>query len=105
MRRKYQISISFLQYFDQDRGAEMLKKVLVGDVDGDLVAKYTVLSGAYCLMRYIENCSGSSIAPHSMRSIITRSTLFLYAAADIITRSYNCLQSGVWQRDFHENEH
>lgn len=57
------------QYFDQDRGAEMLKKVLVGDVDGDLIAKYTVLSGAYCLMRYIENCSGCAIAPHSMRFV------------------------------------
>ena len=45
----------------------MLKKVLIGDVDADLIAKYTVLSGAYCLLRYKENCSGSFIAPHSMR--------------------------------------
>jgi len=46
-----------------------LPQVLVGDVDADLVAKYTVLSGAYCLLRYIENCSGSNISAHSMRYV------------------------------------
>jgi DNA mismatch repair ATPase MutS len=30
------------QYFDQDRGAELLKKILVGKADQDLIAKYTV---------------------------------------------------------------
>ena len=34
-------------YFDQDRGADMLKNVLVGDVDADIVSKYIVLSGIY----------------------------------------------------------
>jgi hypothetical protein len=60
-------AMSTLQYFDQDRGADMLKKVLSGEVDGDLIAKYIVLSGAYCLLRYAENCGGFSYAPHSMR--------------------------------------
>lgn len=56
------------QYFDQDRGADLLlNKLLQGEVDADLVAKYIVLSGAYCLLRYIENCSGSAFAPHSLR--------------------------------------
>ena len=91
-----------LYVFDQDRGAEMLKKVLVGDVDGDLVAKYTVLSGAYCLMRYIENCSGSSIAPHSMR-FINHSATFLHAV-NFDYAYVLLLQSGVRQRDVHENE-
>lgn len=45
----------------------MLKTVLVGQVDADLVAKYIVLSGAYCLLRYKENCSGTNLASHSMR--------------------------------------
>ena len=45
-------------YFDQDKGADMLKNVLVGEVDADLVAKYIILSGSYCLLRYIENCNG-----------------------------------------------
>ena len=54
-------------YFDQDRGADLLKNVLVGEVDADLVAKYIVLSGAFCLLRYLDNCSGDSYAPHSMR--------------------------------------
>lgn len=45
----------------------MLKRVLVGEVDGDLIAKYTVLSGAYCLLRYVENCNSFSYAPHSLR--------------------------------------
>ena len=55
------------QYFDQDRGAEMLKKVVLGDVDADLVAKYTVLAGAYCLLRYLENCQGSTFGRQSLR--------------------------------------
>ena len=37
----------------------MLKNVLVGNVDGDLIAKYTVLAGTYCLLKYIENCEGA----------------------------------------------
>ena len=55
------------QYYDQDRGADMLKKVLVGNVDKDLISKYTVLSGTFCLLRYVENCNGSSFPNHSMR--------------------------------------
>jgi hypothetical protein len=45
----------------------MLKKVLATDVDADLTAKYTVLSGAYCLLRYIENCNSFYYTDHSMR--------------------------------------
>lgn len=55
------------QYFDQDRGADYLKTTLQGEVDSDLVAKYIVLSGSYCLLRYIENCSGCAFAQHSLR--------------------------------------
>lgn len=43
------------------------QQVLVGEVDGDLIAKYTVLSGAYCLLRYIENCNGVAFSDHSIR--------------------------------------
>jgi hypothetical protein len=42
-------------------------QVLAGEVDGDLIAKYTVLSGAYCLLRYVENCSGFTYSAHSIR--------------------------------------
>jgi DNA mismatch repair protein MSH4 len=63
------------QYFDQDRGADMLKKVSSDSVDSDLVAKYIVLSGAYCLLRYVENCNGMTFAAKCLRieygSIIT----------------------------------
>jgi len=55
------------RYFDQDLGAELLKSVIVDHVDADLVAKYTVLASCYCLLRYIENITGSSFAAHSMR--------------------------------------
>ena len=63
------ISIFFIsrQYFDQDKGADMLQSVLIGDVDNDLIAKYTVLAGAFCLLRYIENSSGYTFPPHSIR--------------------------------------
>ena len=55
------------QYFDQDLGAELLKKIVIGEIDSDLVAKYTVLAGTFCLLRYIENCSGVNFQPYSMR--------------------------------------
>lgn len=55
------------QYFDQDRGADMLKRVIVGDIDADLVARYTVLAGTYCLLRYLENCEGNAFGRHSLR--------------------------------------
>jgi hypothetical protein len=54
-------------YYDQNLGAEFLKRVIIGDIDGDLIAKYTVLAGVYCLLRYIENCTGTSYAAHSLR--------------------------------------
>jgi len=40
---------------------------VVGNVDADLAAKYTVLAGCYCLLRYVENITGTSFAPHSIR--------------------------------------
>jgi hypothetical protein len=55
------------QYFDQDRGAELLKNVIVGEVDADLIAKYTVLAGCFCLLRYVENCRGVNFARQSLR--------------------------------------
>ena len=58
------------QYFDQDRGAEMLKKVVVGEVDADLISKYIVLAGLHCLLRYIENTTGSVFCHNSLRLIL-----------------------------------
>lgn len=55
------------QYFDQDRGADMLKQVAASDVDADLIAKYIVLAGCYCLLRYVENCSGTYLQHNSLR--------------------------------------
>ena len=54
-------------YYDQDRGAEMLGNVVAGNLDADLAAKYTVLAGCYCLLRYVENVTGVTFAPHSLR--------------------------------------
>ena len=42
-------------------------KVVAGDVDADMIAKYTVLAGVYCLLRYVENTSGSTFGHHSLR--------------------------------------
>jgi DNA mismatch repair protein MSH4 len=55
------------QYFDQDRGADLLKTVVCGSIDGELIQKYTVLAGSFCLLRYIENCCGATFPPHSIR--------------------------------------
>jgi DNA mismatch repair protein MSH4 len=54
-------------YWDQDRGSDLLKKILVGKIDSDLIAKYTVLAGSFCLLRYIENTTGCTFASHSVR--------------------------------------
>ncbi len=59
----------FVQYFDQDRGAEMLRKVCATSIDADVIAKYVVLAASFCILRYMESISGNSIAPHSMRLI------------------------------------
>jgi DNA mismatch repair protein MSH4 len=55
------------QYFDQDRGADLLNHILVGKADADLISKYTVLAGTNCLLRYIENCSGHVFPANSVR--------------------------------------
>lgn len=45
------------QYFDQDKGAELLKEVLL-KVDNDLMERYTVLSSSFCLLRYLQVNNG-----------------------------------------------
>lgn len=57
------------QYFDQDKGADFLKNVLACCVDADLTAKYTVLAGSYCLLKYIEKCEGVDFVHHSLRMV------------------------------------
>lgn len=71
------------QYFDQDRGADLLEKVfdtlpyfiltthhtdkiLIKDFDL-VIGKYTVLGGSYCLLRYIQNILGCEFAQSSLR--------------------------------------
>lgn len=57
------------QYFDQDKGAELLKKIIIGDntIDSDLISKYTVLAGSYCLLRYIENVTNRIYGDKTLR--------------------------------------
>jgi len=55
------------QYFDQDRGADLLNHVVIGHIDRDVVSKYIVLAGTFCLLRYVENCSGQIFPSNSMR--------------------------------------
>lgn len=44
------------------QGAELLKRLASGSVDADLMSKYTVLAASYCLIRYVENSTGSTFA-------------------------------------------
>ena len=72
MREHTGVRVLFIsrQYFDQDKGADLLKQVAVdNEADADLVAKYTVLAGTFCLLRYIENCEGRSFGRHSLRIV------------------------------------
>lgn len=55
--------------FDQDRGAELLKKIVSGinTVDADLMAKYTVLAASFCLLRYVETVQGMTFCENSVK--------------------------------------
>ncbi len=54
--------------FDQDRGVELLRRIVSGikNVDADLLAKYTVLAASFCLIRYIEIGLGATFADSSV---------------------------------------
>ena len=54
--------------FDQDRGVELLRRIVSGikNVDADLLAKYTVLAASFCLIRYIEIGLGVTFADSSV---------------------------------------
>lgn len=45
----------------------MLRRVVTGKVDTDIVAKYTVLAGSFCILKYVENCRGSNFSVKSIR--------------------------------------
>lgn len=45
----------------------MLRRVVAGKLDQEMVARYTVLSGSFCLLKYVENCRDCSITPQSLR--------------------------------------
>ncbi len=55
------------QYFDQDRGAEMLKRVSWSVIECTMLASYTFLSATYCLLKYVENVSGRNFTPQSLK--------------------------------------
>lgn len=42
-------------YFDQDRGAEFLRRVSAQHIDSEVLARYTVLGAAFCILKFIEN--------------------------------------------------
>jgi len=42
------------QYFDQDRGAELVRRLSVDSLDSEMLDSYVFLASAHCLLRYIE---------------------------------------------------
>jgi DNA mismatch repair ATPase MutS len=54
-------------YFDQDRGAEFLRRVSVEAIDAEVLARYTVLGAAFALLKYIETSSGFTFPRASVR--------------------------------------
>lgn len=44
-------------------------QVVAGKVDSDLLAKYIVVAGVYCLLKYVENCRGSPFPSGSIRYV------------------------------------
>ncbi len=55
------------QYFDQDRGAEMLKRLSWSVIDCTMLASYTFLAATYCRLKYVENASGTNFTPQSLK--------------------------------------
>lgn len=42
------------QYFDQDKGAELVRRLSVDPIDNEMLDSYVFLASAHCLLRYIE---------------------------------------------------
>ncbi|KAG5192158.1 muts protein 4 [Tribonema minus] len=55
------------QYFDQDKGAELLRRISTKNLGADVFATYIVLAATNCLLRYVENITGHGHAPNSLR--------------------------------------
>jgi DNA mismatch repair protein MSH4 len=53
-------------YFDQDRGAEFLRRVSMGQIDNEVLARYTVLGAAFALLKYIETVSSMTFPSASV---------------------------------------
>lgn len=42
------------QYFDQDKGAELVRRLSMDPIDTEMLDSYVFLASAHCLLRYIE---------------------------------------------------
>jgi hypothetical protein len=74
--------------------------VLVGKIDADLLAKYSFLAGAYCLLKYIENCRGNDFAANSMRFHFYFSELLFNETAVLCSISRVLFESNQQERMF-----
>jgi hypothetical protein len=45
-------------------------QVQLGTVDSDIIARYIVLSGSYCILKYVEQITGSQFPDHSLRIVL-----------------------------------
>lgn len=51
-----------VRFHMNQKGAELLKRLVSGSVDAEMVSKYTALAASYCLLRYVENNTGQAFA-------------------------------------------
>jgi len=54
-------------YFDQDRGAEFLRRVSVDSIDSEILARYTVLGATFALLKYVETTSSLTFPQASVK--------------------------------------
>jgi DNA mismatch repair ATPase MutS len=54
-------------YFDQDRGAEFLRRVSISQIDSEIIARYTVLGAAFALLKYIESTASMTFPRRSVK--------------------------------------
>lgn len=54
-------------YFDQDKGAELVRKLSIDSIDQDHLERYTFLASSYCLLKYLENTASVRFPPNCLK--------------------------------------
>lgn len=77
-------------YFDQDRGAEFLRRVSLSQIDSEIMARYTVLGATFALLKYIETTASMTFPRRSVKLNFVDNSAGDFLIID--RRTSNCLE-------------